>query len=344
LLAADPKVVCPGAQHAETLRKLLLTDPPDLVLTVWSEWATAMAHTLPIPVFAYYGNPDPKAARARLYTSLIIDKSWRKPRLWAGFGKSLARYAVLGRAHKKVVRGLSGLSNVAFNDAEYYRRVGLKSARYIRNMWADDTVSDWAARRDQLEQEKPVKIIGSVGNLRSTGNTIGLHVLLRDVLPELRGFLGEGGFELHLFGGGDPHPNIKKYLGDPHVKLRGFVPDLDTEILSAPVFVVATNSNPVFKVGNTRYLHAWSLGSCCVGFDGIRDAMPEIIHEHNALLAKTPRELAKQIARACRDRPLRRRLGETGMKDTETLFNPQTVVETLERAIVEILRPRVTRS
>ena len=36
---------------------------PDVVLTVWGKLATAMAHRLLYPVFAYYGNPDTKTAK-----------------------------------------------------------------------------------------------------------------------------------------------------------------------------------------------------------------------------------------------------------------------------------------
>lgn len=68
--------------------------------------------------------------------------------------------------------------------------------------------------------------------------------------------------------------------------------DINEEFRASSVFLVLTNVNADFLVGNTRILLAWALGSCVVMHENSSLAMPEIEHGVNALLGKTPDELA----------------------------------------------------
>jgi glycosyltransferase involved in cell wall biosynthesis len=196
-----------------------------------------------------------------------------------------------------------------------------------------DRSFEWCPRRDKTEQVAPLKIIGSAGLMSATGNTIGLEVIATRILPELKKSLVEGNFEIHLFGSGEPLPFLKPLLDDPHIKIRGFVKDLEEEILSAPVFLVANGFHPLFHMGNSRILHGWALGACMVVFDGTRDAMPEMVDGYNALLGKTPEEIAWQIIRAGKDKTLRRRIGQNGYDTVTTLFDPKIVVTDLIKKI-----------
>jgi glycosyltransferase involved in cell wall biosynthesis len=114
-------------------------------------------------------------------------------------------------------------------------------------------------------------------------------------------------------------PQIAQYLSGPDVVFRGFVPDIDAEILQAPAFLCVNNATP-FKVGHTRYLHAWTLGSCVIAHRDAALSMPEIVDEKNALLGADAEDIADAIARAAADRALCRRIGEGGWETYRTLF------------------------
>lgn len=329
MLRGEPKVLCRGAQYADDFEHALGDYRPDLIVTVWSEAPTAMVHSSSVPVYAFYGNPDTKSALARIYADIVLHKVWRKPRHWMNLVKNIIGLAFFWPAHRKVIRSLAGMSNNSHGDTEYYRRMGAANMTHVRLMLEVDRSFQWRPKRDEMEQVAPLKIVGNVGLLSATGNTIGLEVIASRILPELKKDLGEGNFEIHLFGREEPLPFLMPLLDDPHIKLRGFVDDLEAELLSSPVFLVANGFHPLFRVGNSRILHGWALGGCMVIFEGTRDAMPEIIDGHNALLGKTPEDIARQIIRAGQDKALRRRIGQNGYETVTTLFNPNTVVADL---------------
>ena len=333
MLIGEPRVLCQGAQYANDLKNALKDYQPDLIVTVWSEFATAMTYSMPVPVYAYYGNPDQKSALTRIYADIVLHKAWRKPGRWANLMKSIVGLIFFGPAHLKVVRSLAGMANVAQNDTEYYRRKGVANINYERNMLEVDPSFQWRPKRDATEQIEPLKIIGNAGLLSATGNTIALEVIATRILPELKKSLGEGSFEIHLFGGSEPLPFLKPLLDDPHIKLRGFVDDLDAELLSAPIFLIANGFHPLFRVGNSRILHGWALGACMVIFEGTSQAMPEIIDGENALLARSIEEFSQQIVRAGKDIALRRQIGQNGYETVTTLYHPEKIVTNLIKKI-----------
>jgi hypothetical protein len=219
---------------------------------------------------------------------------------------------------------------VSAPNADFYSAHGHPNAFYIQNMWPKLPVpGDVGTARGN-------KIVGNLGGQYATGNTFGLWFLAREILPELDRRLG-GDYSVHLYGAGQlARPVAEALLPHPHVVNDGFVDDIDVELLSAKVFLLANNNDPDFVVGHTRILHAWSLGSCLVAHRNMALAMPEIVHEENALLGETGAEIAEQVVRALEDEDLRRRIGEGGRATFERDFLPQTVV----RRVVE----RIERS
>lgn len=338
VLLARAEALLPGAGQAARLERVLNGWVPDAVLTIWSERATALASTLTCRKLAYYGNPDHKVAAAGAeFEWRMSERSARDLVLYI---RRWFRAWLIRRAHLRVMRGYDGVGDVALNDADFYRAHGVRGAFYIPNMWHQKAGADWETRRDRLEVVRPLRIVGNVGSLRGTGNGLGLHTLATQIVPALRNRLGERAFQVHVFGGGEPHPAISKLLLDPHVVLRGFVDDLDSEILVAPVFLVA-NNNSRFRVGHTRFLHAWSLGACVIAFRGSAEAMPELEHGVNALLASTPREMAELTAMAAADAGLRRRLGRAGYRTLSEKFSPDTVTKLLIARLAGTVRSSV---
>ena len=61
--------------------------------------------------------------------------------------------------------------------------------------------------------------------------------------------------------------------------------------------------------------------------------MPEIVHEKNALLAETPKEMAELIKLALCDKTLRNRIGVGGFNTLKEHFEPELVVSKLVNKI-----------
>lgn len=291
---------------------------PDLVFIPWSERATALFADLPVKKFAYYGNPDPKAGRARA--------AFAREHGGSSIAYARERWALsrLERVHLGIMRRFDYLGDVAANDAIYYYNHGHPNAFYIRNLWIDRLGTRWRVQRER-ERTDPFVIVGNLGQLGGTANTHGLEILARDVLPELRRAMESHKFEIHIFGAGVPHPAVAALLSAPEIRLRGFVDDIDCELMTAPVFLCLNNASR-YKVGHTRYLHAWSLGGCIVGHRDAALSMPEMISGRNCLLGGSASQIADHVVMAARDVLLRRRLSEAGYATFLEKFTASTVV------------------
>lgn len=287
---------------------------PDFVLVLLSESATALCSEAPTVKFAYYSNPDPKQASALASFYYRLGKS---NFLKYFFQRRTARF--LEKFHLSIAKKYEIWSTLAENDARYYQQRGKKDAFYIQNVWID-RFPDWANRR----KEQPGKIIANIGRLDATANSHGLEVLGRDLLPELAKTLEGIPYEIHILGSGTLHPVLRKYFDRPEVRLRGYVEDIDAEILSAPV-LISTNGASEYKVAHTRYLHAWALGACVVAHKDAKLSVPELEHRKNSLLGSDIPEMAVLVKEALTNASLRSLLAKQGYQDFKNMNTAERV-------------------
>ena len=207
IFLANPATLIDGVEYAGLLNEHIKNDTFEIALTVWSEFCTGMTYGLKIPVYAYYGNPDPKVAIANWYRKWKLENNKKSIRnlLKSSLDRIYINFKEI--AHLKVMNKLNGVFDVALNDTNYYRKKGIKNVTYIRNMWGDLDYQ-WKIKKKNLIKGKKIKIIGNVGNLSATGNSFGMFILVTEILPELRKRLGEDNFEIHLLGGGLPSKKL----------------------------------------------------------------------------------------------------------------------------------------
>ena len=295
----------------------------DVIASIWSWEALAASYDIPgVPKFVYYGNPNHKPIEAQLaYPDLFeLPSGGLVSRM------KLAGLRLLNRAreiqHVRMMAACEVTSNNALIDAQYYRDQGHPRSLYLQNMWPDAPVEPVFGGHPA---EEVPRICGSVGNLAATGNTFGLYYLGAELVPRLEAQLGRGGFVVDVYGGGKARHRVAEKLSHPSIRLRGWVDDLNAEIMSSAVFLVLTNVYG-FNVGNTRILLAWSLGSCVVAHRSSALSMPELVHDETALLGDTPEEIAELVARAVRDRALRERIGRGGYRAFQQYYRSETLV------------------
>ena len=308
----------PQVRHRDRVWSGIQGFNPDIILIPWCEWLTAMCADMPIPKFAYYGNPDSKSAGARIRFAREHGElrfPWSLLQAWDNRS--------LERAHLRQMLKYPILGDVAANDAHYYTAHGHPNSFYARNIWIDRLPGDqWRAAR--RAREKKNVIIGNIGRLPGTANTLGLELLGRDLLPQLRERLAGQSYKVRILGAGNLHPRIAPYFDTPEIDMAGFVPDIDEAILEAGVFLCVNNAS-YFKVGHTRYLHAWTLGACVVAHRDAALSMPEMRHDENALLGDSMPEIADLVKRALGDAALRRRIGEGGYETFSKFFTAESV-------------------
>lgn len=321
----------PEAMEAAVLQRAVAAFEPDVLLPVWTEWLTAALSFLAIDKFAYYGNPDLKSVSAR--TEFLRNRGAIG---WAEYWKVKRFVERLEPVHQAAMNRYRWLGNVAANDAAYYAGRGHPNAFYIQNTWFDRFGSAWRERREVLEHSGRNRILANVGKLSGTANTLGLHYLATRLLPELLRLKNDE-LTLRICGAGTLQPDVQSALRHPAIQMAGFVDDIDLEIVSSAVFLCVNNATS-YKVGHTRYLHAWSLGSCVVAHRDAALSMPEIVHDENALLGEDERHLAELLDQALKDRRLRRRIGEGGYETFRQYFLADVVAP---RILGRIEGPRV---
>lgn len=316
----------PHASDVSRANALVAASGPDVVLVPWTNWPTILFAQAPAVGFAYYGNPDPKVLRARAEFELANAGS-----RWT-YAKSRVRARLMEKHHLSDLSHYELLGNVAANDAHWYAEKGHPNAFYIHNLWVDRMEGTWRERRAATERMDPLVIVGNVGKLDATGNTQGLALLAREIAPRLDDRLGEGAYEIHLFGAGRPHPAVAPFLQRPGIVQRGFVDDIDAELMAAPIFLCLNNATP-FKVCHTRYLHAWSLGSCVVAHRDAALSIPEMVSGQNCLLGADMDEVADLVHEAAKDHALRQRIGEAGYETFREHFTAQSVAAEIIRRL-----------
>jgi hypothetical protein len=303
----------------------------DICLHLWTSAAFGACAEVETPVFGYAGNPDHYSMAARLKHPEIFDVPRATPRNRLKLRLWRSAYDRFEDVVARLARRATWLGCVSATTAEFYAAHGHPRAFYIQNMWPRMPIS--GATPEPTEN----RIVGNLGGQYATGNTFGAWLLGHMVLPELDRLLGDD-YSVHLYGAGSFAPPVARALDHPHVLNRGYVDDIDAELRSAKVFLLCNNGNPDFIAGHTRVLHAWSVGSCLVAHTNMARAMPEIVHGKNALLGETAKELAEQVAAACRDDELRRSIVEGGKRTWERDFLPETVVGRVAQRIESDLR------
>ncbi len=151
-----------------------------------------------------------------------------------------------------------------------------------------------------------------------------------EVLPAWRA-RGLGELQLHLFG--RCPDNAGRLLQDPQIVLRGFVPDLFSELVSFPVFAAPMTSGGGVK---TKVVEAMAAGlpvvSTSAGVEGI-----DVDHGDGCLVADDPGEFAEALHRIFADPEMGARLAGRARHIANRDFDPSRRTRRWGEMIAEAL-------
>ena len=318
----------PWVAWAPHVERALAGTKPDVLFIFETYQGLAATHGLTMaPRVALFGDPYhlPALYREQMHRG-------REPRSPRALARAMIERNRL-KAMRQLLSGLDGGGAVAAHFVPWFRDNGFTNCRYLRNAVPDLGGPAWRARREAAPRPTKPKIL-LVGHKRGTATLAGLSLFAEVTLPILEERLGLEGFEVHVIGRYEPPADVAKKLARPSVRLRDFVEDIETEFLTADVFLVPT---PIELGIRTRIIFGWSFGCCVIAHQVSALGIPEMRHEENALLAQDGAGLAEAILRALGDPALRQRLGEGGRQTYEQWFTPAVaggrMVEELERAV-----------
>ena len=290
----------PGLQYAAALEGLIRRERPDVLYAFDFSSAACLSFLDDLPplltavvnldhlVYEADRTVAPRGARQMMRHFLEKAARRRLPR-W--------EVQVLLPSQRVVVH--------AAHHGEWLRKRGLVQCLYLPNPVVDAVGPECHRLREEVQglRERPMVLF--IGRLDSTINRPALALLAREILPVLEGELGPDGFKLHVVGQGEIERDLADGLRRPWVSVRGYVEDVKSEFLGCHVLLVPTPSEFGFR---TRVAEGFSYGCCVVSHSSNALGMPELVHEDNALLASSGRDLAMEVVRAIRNPGLRGRL------------------------------------
>lgn len=288
----------------------------DAAVLFWDTW---FEHLLPqlerVPVVGYLARPRFASPLAAIRSGALGHGA----HAWVAERNMLQ----LEKRHLRRVARLAAAVDICALDAGYYEQHGIR-CDYLPNTWPDIFGAEWPGKREAAERTRAkVNVLANIGSVAATGNGFGLQYLADEVLPR---FAPDAlvRLEINVCGGGRLEEPVAQRLGAYGVRIRGFVDDIDAEMLANRVFLLLNNAGP-YTGGYTRVIYAFSSGSCLVAHRRLAESMPEVVHGTNALLGDDPGEIAAHLARVTADAALARRLGEGARRTYETRYRPAIV-------------------
>jgi Glycosyl transferases group 1 len=269
-------------------------------------------------VYGYFGRPPMAASQVHAREEL------------RGLKRVLtdARLQARERRHLARLHSLSGARNLCALDAVWYDRHGV-SCSYLPNTWPDAYGDAYRSLRGEAEgRRRGIHMLGNIGVLSSTGNYYGMRFLADEVLPLVRRELAGRDWSINICGRFQFPPSLDRLRHEPNVAIRGFVPDIDEEMLGNHIFLLLNNAGP-YPGGYTRVIFAFSSGSCLIAHRRLAESMPELVHDENCLLGDTPESIAALIAAAASDPALRSRIGEGARRTYVERYRPALIADKL---------------
>jgi hypothetical protein len=335
--AVDPRLSGDGPRFRDPdaeVERLMATGARSALL-FWDTYYERLAPALSragMRLYGYLARPPMAASQVHARNELT------------GLKRALTQARLQGRERRHLarLRSLSDARNICALDAAWYDHNGV-SCSYLPNTWPDAYGDAWQSlRRTAESRRRGIHILGNIGPLTATGNFYGMSYLADSVLPILERKLATSDWVINICGTFELPPVLDRLRRQSHVAVRGYVPDIDEEMLGNHIYLLLNNAGP-YPGGYTRVIYAFSSGSCLIAHSRLAQSMPELVHDQNCLLADTPEGVADLIAAAATDSRLRGRIGAAGRETYLSRYQPKTIARGVLAMMSETDRSRSTR-
>lgn len=305
----DPEAVATRLRQTEA----------DVALLYWDTWFEFIIPAMPdMPFAGYLARPPTEAGLTALSAMPHGLRRWVLHRRLIG----------RRRRHLRRASQLRAVANICAIDAAWYSENGVPCS-YIPNTWPDAFGSDVIkARRAAEATRSGIHILGNIGNLSATGNGFGLTFTATKVVPILEQLIPDIDWTVNICGSGRPTPEVAAALDRGRIVVRGFVPDIDDEVISNHIFLLCNNAGP-HTGGYTRVVFVMSSAGCLIAHKKLAESMPELEHDVNCLLGGDAHKIAELIALATKDEATRHRIGAAARQTYESEYAPDVVAARL---------------
>jgi hypothetical protein len=204
---------------------------------------------------------------------------------------------------------------------------------YLSNTWPDRYSEQWRVRKEKLYSSidgTGVKVLLNMGGVNQTGNSIARKYFLQSLVPVMISNKTSG-FEFNICGGGTIDNKILnefktfEYKTKNIVNIKGFVDNIDDEIMQNHLFLLLNNIDDKYNASYTRVIQCAAVGSTLIAHFNLSKNIPELEHKFNCLLFNDVEELQMILMNFAGLANEYFKLGENLRKTYEANFHPQVI-------------------
>jgi hypothetical protein len=187
------------------------------------------------------------------------------------------------------LKNLKAASNICNITKNWYRE-RLINCTYIPNSW--ESFSKIYSRKNLKNDANKLNICSSIGGLNSTGNYFGIKYLSESIIPKIN----NKNFIFNIYGRYKLHKELYHLKKNKFLKFRGFVKNIDNEIIKSKFCLILNNAHNKSLIGGyTRVIYFFSLGKCLIAHKNLKKSMPELKNNYNCLLGGSAKEIIELI-------------------------------------------------
>jgi hypothetical protein len=260
-------------------------------------------------------------------------QSWPRPTLgYARFTSNTLAMAVRARrTMRRLLQDCDVCGTFQAGVTDELRRDGLPTCRYYRTSVVDP-LSEPAQEPGTLRETRPTILLGP-SNVEATSTRAGMIFFAEEILPKLEAEVGMDGFVVRVVGEGQLPRAFTRLLPRPNIVVAGRIEPPDDEFRRATLQLVCTP----FVLGiRVRIITGLAFGTCVVAHASEAYNIPELRHDHNAMIGRNGAEMAAAIVAIIRQPGLRARLAAQGRATYEEYFKPEKAVAPLMEDLLAV--------
>ena len=283
------------------IRDDLETAKYDLIILFWD---TKFEYLLPFiknqNTFGYLAVPPYSA-------SIIMHNNFSKFKNFY-YKIKLKYFKNLQNIHVNNLKSLKNASNICNITKNWYRDRSI-NCTYIPNCW--ENFSKIYRRSSFKKKDTKFNICSSIGGLNATGNYFGIKYLADFILPKIN----KKNLLFNIYGRYKLHKELVYLKKNKFFKFKGFVRDIDNEVIRSKFCLILNNAHNKSLVGGyTRVIYFFSLGKCLIAHRNLKKSMPELINNYNCLLGNSSKQIVGLINRSVKDKIMIKKIGLNAKK------------------------------
>lgn len=317
-------LILPAFDLKDKIHDVLKKINPDKIF-IYDWWSSPAAYSFPKPKSIIVGD----LLHFPAYTTLFLQKKiGNKVNFFFNLRHAIAAFWSIINYSKiqiKILKNVEVAGSFGKKDAEWLKKKGILNSKYYKTPYFDVASKNFLDFKSRFDlKNKKIKIATSLGRLNATATGSGLYLLKTELLKIYDKIIGRENYEIHIYGDGFLKESVASLGNEKNVFVRGYVDDIDKELLSSDVFLLATN---IYLGYRCRLINGLCRGLPMVlsKYDTLNQ--PELIDGYNCLVGNNAHEIAKKTKEIIFNKELRISLMKNARQTYIDNFQPDKVVK-----------------